>query len=183
MAEIKLNLGCGPRHLDGYIHIDLVKHPHVDWVADICNLHMFAQNTVSLIYAVHVFEHLYEQDARQALTEWLRVLKPGGVLRLSVPDFEALVDIYQQEGDLAPILGPLYGAYNRSTNPIDKHKSAYDNLSLSAMLRIAGFVNIERWDWRKELPPDYDDYSQAYIPHMQKDTGKLISLNLQASKP
>jgi len=46
---------------------------------------------------------------------------------------------------------------------------------------IPGFVHI-RYDWRQTIHKDYDDVSPAYIPHMDKEHGILISLNVEAEK-
>ena len=45
------------------------------------------------------------------------------------------------------------------------------------------FVNVRRYDWRQTIHKDYDDHSQAYYPHMDKENGLLMSLNVEADKP
>ena len=53
------------------------------------------------------------------------------------------------------------------------------------MLEGAGFRHVRRWDWRKVFVGEdegFDDYSQAYVPHMDKEHGTLISLNVEAEK-
>jgi len=42
--------------------------------------------------------------------------------------------------------------------------------------------NVQTWNWRETSHSEFDDHSQAYIPHMDKDNGKLISLNVEAIK-
>ena len=44
----------------------------------------------------------------------------------------------------------------------------------------AGFARVRRWDWRATEHAGIDDYSQAYLPHMDKENGTLVSLNLEA---
>ena len=53
---------------------------------------------------------------------------------------------------------------------------------LEKLLTHEGFKNIHRYDWRKTVHRDYDDFSQAYIPHMDKEHGILMSLNVEAEK-
>jgi hypothetical protein len=53
---------------------------------------------------------------------------------------------------------------------------------LRETLEIAGFTNVRRYDWRQTVHKDHDDFSQAYIPHMDKENGLLISLNVEADK-
>ena len=62
------------------------------------------------------------------------------------------------------------------------HKTVYDYQSLARILQEVGFNEIDRYDWRKTLHKDYDDFSQAYVPHMDKENGTLISLNIEAKK-
>jgi len=115
------------------------------------------------------------------LREWWRVLKTGGTLRLSVADFEALVEVYRRTGSLATILGPLYGIINVGGETLQE-RTVYDFGSLSTLLHATGFHGIRRWDWREVLPKDYDDCSKAYFPHMDFENGIMISLNVEADK-
>lgn len=50
------------------------------------------------------------------------------------------------------------------------------------MLETNGFENVHRYDWRQRIHKDYDDHSQAYFPHLDKENGILISLNVEAIK-
>lgn len=184
MSEIKLHLGCWKRHIPGFIHIDLADFPHIDHRTSIDCLPMFGDNAVDLIYSSHSFEYFDRQQAPKVLKEWHRVLKPQGLLRLAVPDFESLVKVYQKSGELDKILGPLYGRMEILT-PEPKvlyHKTVYDFLSLKNLLETCGFHNVRCYDWRWTIHKDYDDHSQAYIPHMDKEHGLLISLNVEANK-
>ena len=115
-------------------------------------------------------------------------MKPKGILRIAVPDFEAIVKVSQKYQDLdhQGILGPLYGRCH--INPLGKkidifyHKTIYDFKSLKKILINAGFVKAKRYNWQDTIHKDYDDYSQAYIPHMDKKNGILISLNVEVEK-
>ena len=62
------------------------------------------------------------------------------------------------------------------------HYNIFDEPSLTALLEEAGFVDVQRWDWRTTEHAEVDDFSQAYLPHMDKEKGTLISLNLEATK-
>jgi len=184
---IKLHLGCGARYIPSFIHIDFADFPHIDYKCNINDLSMFNDNTVDLIYCSHALEYFDRQKALQVLKEWYRVLKEGGVLRIAVPDFEAIVKVYLKYKNLEQqgILGPLYGRMVVKTPEGEKvlyHKTVYDFESLKKLLEFVGFKNIRRYDWRKTIHKDYDDYSQSYIPHMDKEHGLLISLNMEATK-
>ena len=118
------------------------------------------------------------------LSEWKRVLKPSGILRLAVPNFPKLVEVYQSCKDLSSILGPLYGKWDIGNQEFIYHKTVYDENSLNNVLKESGFKNIKSWDWQEffKEQKDFDDHSQAYYPHMQKDSGIHVSLNLQCEK-
>ena len=178
---MKLHIGCGEKYLPGWKHLDARKFPHVDYVTDkLDNLNMFADNSVEEIYACHVLEHFTRAEiAWGALNEWNRILKVGGVLRIAVPDFEAIVEEYLSSRNLELVMGLLYGGQNYKYN---FHYQTYDFKRLSDLLTRARFSEIERYDWRDFLPPDYDDFSRAYLPHMDFEHGRLMSLNVVATK-
>jgi predicted SAM-dependent methyltransferase len=177
---MKLHLGCGKRHIPGFVHIDAVDYPHVDHVATIDNLSFIPNDSIELIYNCHVLEHFKRKEVERVLREWLRVLKPGGVLRVSVPDFAKLSDVYQLHKKLDMVVGALFGRQDYLYNI---HYNVFDFDSLSNVLQSSGFNNVIRYDWRKTEHADMDDYSQAYVPHMDKENGTLISLNVECSKP
>lgn len=193
--KIKLHLGCGKVYIPGFIHIDLAKYSHIDYNHNIISLPMFEDNSVDYIYCCHALEYFDRDMATLALNNWREKLKPGGMLRLAVPDFEAIVKVYQKYGDLnhRGILGPLYGkmivkrnhpiAGNiRSTHQFLYHKTTFDFASLKKILEELGYKNIKRYDWRKTEHANVDDFSKSYIPHMDFENGFLISLNIEATK-
>ena len=104
---------------------------------------------------------------------------------MAVPDFDSLIKVYKKTGKIEKVLGPLYGQMNIKTPQGEvtlNHKTVYNFDSLSEILYDNGFSNIRRYDWRNTIHKDYDDHSQAYFPHMDKDRGILISLNVEATK-
>ena len=182
---MKLHLGCWHRFIPGFVHIDLCDMDHIDYNSSIDDLSMFQDESVSLIYSSHSFEYFNRHKALGVLEEWNRVLKKNGTLRLAVPDFDSLLNIYNKTGEIENILGPLYGQMNIQT-PSGKetlyHKTVYNFESLSKLLIESGFNKIKRYDWQNTIHKDYDDYSQAYFPHMDKKNGILVSLNIEARK-
>ena len=185
-SDIKVHLGCGKRYLRGYIHVDLAEYPHIDYGHGVERLPMFEENSVDLIYGSHLLEYFDRAQVIPVLKEWRRVLKPGGTLRLAVPNFEALMEVYGKYGDLDMVLGPLYGRWPiPGSDAIVYHKTIYDFASVKHVLEEAQLGNVRIWDWRKGFVGEhegFDDYSQAYIPHMDKEHGILISLNVEATK-
>ena len=115
MDSKKLHLGCGKKYLQGYIHVDLDNKPHIDYPnTDISKLDMFKNDEVDEIYNCGTFEYFDLQKAPKVLEEWFRVLKPGGILRISVPNFESVIQVYLNNGkDILGegILGLIYGRW------------------------------------------------------------------------
>jgi predicted SAM-dependent methyltransferase len=176
---VKLHLGCGKRDFGkDWHHIDYVDYPHVV-SNDVVKL-PYDDDSCDLLYASHLLEYFDRDEAAHVLKEWRRVLKKDGILRLAVPNFAVLTGLYDQgEITLDQVLGPLYGKFN---DPAIYHKTTYDFLSIQRILVDAGFRFVKAYDWRTTEHAKFDDHSQAYIPHMDKDNGVLISLNVEAIK-
>ena len=176
---IKLHLGCGKKYIPGFIHVDIRKFDHIDYIASVDNLNMFKDNSVNMIYASHILEHFKRFETEKVLNEWYRVLEKGGILRVAVPDFEKIAKVYLKNRNLDELIGLLYGGQTYENN---YHYRIFDFQSLSNILRKVGFKKIYRYDWRKTIHKDYDDFSQSYLPHMDKKNGTLMSLNIEAIK-
>ncbi len=183
---MNIHLGCWHRNIPGFINVDLCDMPHIHYKSSIDKLPMFEDNCADLIYSSHSLEYFDRVQVADVLSEWNRVLKVGGILRLAVPDFDKLIEVYKKTGDITKILGPLYGRMEITSVNNEKmclyHKTVYNFDSLSEVLANAGFGNIRKYDWRETIHKDYDDHSQAYFPHMDKENGLLISLNVEAEK-
>ena len=161
--------------------MDIIKRDHIDYVGDAGNLPFLTDGCISEIYACHVLEHFNRNEIENVLTEWNRVLRKGGQLRLAVPDFEAIVEEYAKSKNMNIILGLLYGGQNYEYN---FHYQTYDFIRMRELLESAGsgFKDIHKYNWHDFLPAGYDDYSRAYLPHMDFDNGRLMSLNILATK-
>jgi len=179
---LKLHLGCGEKNFGSYwIHIDGSKYDHIH-SHDIVNL-PFEDNSIDLIYACHVFEYFDREEAKDVLKNWHKKLKVNGILRLAVPNFEQYINLYKNaEIELDKFLGPLFGKWKMNENETIYHKTTYDFKSLSKILKNNNFKDIKLWDWKNVDHGIYDDYSQSYIPHMDKENGYLMSLNIECYK-
>lgn len=176
---MKIHIGCGKKYLPGYKHLDVIDFDHVDFVCDTRKLTMIADETVSEIYACHILEHVGRNEIVSVLREWHRVLQAGGLLRVAVPDFESIVAEYQQRNDLSYFQGLLYGG---QTYDYNYHHIAFNYKMLEDFLIESGFSEVSRYDWRDFLPKNYDDYSRSYLPHLDFEHGRLMSLNMVAKK-
>ncbi len=170
----RLHIG-GQKPLEGWKILDIAPGPFVDYVGDCADLSQFAANSVDELYLSHVLEHLGHQgEFEQALTGFFRVLKPGGVISVGVPDMQALCEIF-----LAPQtpLGVKFGVVNilfgGQKNPYDFHRAGFDENLLRHFLQAAGFEAVERLG-NFGLIDDASTYEYA---------GRTVSLNMRARKP
>jgi len=185
----RVNLGCGPDAPAGWVNVDgswnawFSNHPGIrktlelvgvirknvgaQWnvqplVHDLTKPLPFEENSIGAIYGSHVLEHLYRTEAQALLEDCLRVLKPGGVIRMVVPDLHSMTVQYLENKSDS-------NALNRDTSPADylnerlgfrnparpqgnfvfklyttwkdfhSHKYMYDSASLIRFMSLAGF--------------------------------------------
>jgi len=174
----KLHLGCGTNPLPGWVNIDILPG-RGDLQDDITQLKHVPDGVASVIYASHVLEHTTRHTWQAVLALWVRKLQPGGLLRIAVPNFAAAAQWYLAHGNIQEVMGLISGGQR---DAYDHHNVIFDAASLTAGLQAAGCVDVCKWDWRSTEHADHDDYSQAYLPHMDKEGGMLMSLNLEATK-
>ena len=179
MKKIKLNLGCYDKKIHGFVNIDIREDVEPDTVDDVFKLEKFESNSVDLIYACHVLEHADYKESEVAMKRWFEILKPGGILRFAVPDMEAHFAHYYYHRDLRLLHSTFWGSQRHS---YDYHKNGWDFKKLEEDLSAVGFAIIRRYDWRETEHFYIDDYSQTYYPHLDKTGGKLMSLNVEATK-
>src|SRR3954465_678784 len=89
-----VNLGCGPVAPAGWINCDAKNLPGVDLRCDLRSGLALGADHADYIAAIHVLQDLAYADIVPALREIRRVLKPGGVLRLAVPDIDRAINAY-----------------------------------------------------------------------------------------
>jgi len=101
-SHFKLNIGCRSKHKPGWINIDL--RQDADLQLDVRERLFFGESTVSIIYSEHFFEHLeYPIEIAHFLHESLRVLEPGGIFSVGVPDAEEFLHQYAK-GELPALI-------------------------------------------------------------------------------
>jgi predicted SAM-dependent methyltransferase len=160
----KLQVGSGPNLFAGWLNTDLMPDAHPSpqirvIFLDATRPFPFKDETFHYIFSEHLIEHLSLREGTEMIRECLRVLEPGGRLRLATPDLAAIVGLYS---------GPLNRAQRhyvewvmtrwlpdvKSGNPCCyvinqmfnswEHRFIYDAETLTAMLVDAGFVDIIR---------------------------------------
>jgi predicted SAM-dependent methyltransferase len=155
-SPLKLNLGCGRYALDGYENLDRVLG------TEIYPLPQYEDETVDEVRASHVLEHFPHGEVSHVVNEWARVLKPGGWLKIAVPDFDWIARQYLS-GQNINVQGYTMGGQE---NESDYHKTVFDKSCLRDVMAAAGLVDMQAW---KSDLPDCASYD--------------CSLNLMARKP
>ena len=175
---INLHLGCGEVNHPDFINIDLVPHTHVHYVRPIDDLSIFANESVDLIYASHCLEHFPYRKVPSVLVEWARVLKKGGILRLSVPDFDTILGAYEADGkSLDLVLEMIVGGQDYEYN---FHYVVFNKKYLKDRLERTGLSGVSEWTPGSSSLTTFDDWSNKEISAGGKTFP--ISLNLEARK-
>lgn len=175
----RLHLGCGPIRAEGWTNVDIVLTPATDVLDDVRALRRFPAGFAEGIYACHVLEHVAHDEVEPILRAWRRVLKPGGELRISVPDVDRIVDIYKrnwqhfQTPGNSPWNGLIWGG---QTNPYDFHMTGFNFCWLKFLLERNGFEAVQTYPHEPHFL-GLKDGSLANEPF-----GEFISLNVQARR-
>jgi len=157
LQPVKLHVGCGTVYKDGWINIDNNSDNNIEKLdvnVDLRNGLPFQNDSADFIFNEHFLEHLTWDEGLQTIKEFMRVLKPGGVLRIAMPDLVRSVRIYEDENwkNNNREYFEKYGLTSVKTRAqnlnIDfrswGHKHLYDFEELERLLREAGCVNIRR---------------------------------------
>jgi predicted SAM-dependent methyltransferase len=160
-----LDLGCGPNIHEEFINIDFLWRPGVDVCWDISCSIPFRNTSIKGIFTEHCLEHFSRPAAIAILRECRRILAPGGILRIVVPDGEAYLRAYCQqldgdpgarfpyqdhenfEGLRSPILSVNRVFYQDRDSPAG-HRFIYDFHVLNLLLRHCGFSSISKRSFR-----------------------------------
>lgn len=131
---LRLNLGAGGQPLPGFQNLDGGK-------GDFLYPLPYETGSVDEVRASHVLEHFPRAEIPLILKEWVRVLKPGGALKIAVPNFQTIAEWYLA-GKQAPIEGYVMGG---QVDSLDFHKALFDREQLYADLHDAGLRAIRQW--------------------------------------
>ncbi len=115
----------------------------------------FADATFDCVYASHLLEHLHPDVAEHSLREAHRVLRPGGILRLAVPDLDQMVAAYDP-ADPDRFLWGIYQGRGRRAKRSARHWWHYNETSLGALLGRIGFRDARRCEFREGRCPDLE---------------------------
>ena len=91
--EMKLNIGCGWKRMEGYVGVDIRKSRAADVVAPAWDL-PYDDASIKEIFTSHMLEHLDEDQVDKTLKEWHRVLRPNGKVVIRTPDIEKYMELF-----------------------------------------------------------------------------------------
>lgn len=155
--EPKLHVGCGRYSLEGWLNADIeLRHRNVDIFLDAREPLPFEDGKFRFVFTEHLLEHVSFDDGRRFLKEVGRVLRPGGVVRISTPDLEFLLRYYSDSSPAADEYTDYHGREFirkevRSRAMVISnffydfgHRLIYDWDLLVRVLEEAGFRGVER---------------------------------------
>jgi predicted SAM-dependent methyltransferase len=170
---LKIHLGCGPVRKEGWINVDLYGEP--DLMLDLREPLPLEDGSCRIIYSEHFFEHVdYPAGAQRILADCLRLLEPGGVFSVGVPDTQWPLEEYtrtRQEGYFTQAKKVWHPAWceteldhiNYHFRQDGRHLYAYDCHTLCRVLEKAGFVNARRRPFDPELDSAKRELGTLYV--------------------
>jgi len=188
-----INLGSGPNIVSGCINIDFYTTPGIDYGADLRRRLKIADGTVDGIFCEHTIEHLSYKETDQLLQECYRIMKPGAVIRVVLPDIELFIRHYASGDEawferweqlmLTDSTDPER-AGRRLATPLQAlsfvtqeygHVSAWDYRTLEFYLTQSGFREITPVSFRQGRCPEL-------LLDLDEEDRKFVSLYLDAVK-
>ena len=138
---MKLHIGCGTIHLDGYVNIDIQKSNATDVVEDALTLtSRYKPSTIDEIYSCHMLEHLTKKEGIAFIIICNKLLKPRGLLRLELPMVDLIIDKFDLGIQDEEWINNFYG---QQRHPGDFHKYGYTTKTIRIFLEKYGF-HIEK---------------------------------------
>ena len=139
---LRINLGSGLTHFPGRSWVNCDRHGDPDVRCDAYPL-PFDTDSADELWAIHLLEHLHCADAGQALYEWFRVLKPGGLLVIEVPCLDKIAQlIVNGEKNIRLTTMGLFGD-PRDPKPDMLHKWCWSKAELTDSLMGVNFQDIQ----------------------------------------
>jgi len=179
----RLNLGCGPHIYSGWVNADDYAFKRQlretafkpNWRLDITRPWRCPDNHWDGIFSEHVLEHVTYAQAVAVLREAFRTLKPGGRIRISVPDVEKYVEDYRGVPQAPGFASFPQRALSISfLTQMHMHRSTWNGDLMLAVLKGCGYVDAEVLA-----------YQVGRDPELVKDDADKVheSLYVEARKP
>ena len=143
---LRLHLGAGTHRPPGWVNIDVLgMSPDLAW--DLRKRLPFPDGAAKAVFLEHVLEHFALADGLDLLEECRRVLEPGGIVRVGVPDFGRYLESYAGDGELVERLRPGRPTRLLAVGEValgHGHRSVWDAETLELVLTEAGFADVSR---------------------------------------
>jgi ubiquinone/menaquinone biosynthesis C-methylase UbiE len=179
--EKRLHWGCGPITPYGWVNSDIHPWPGVDVVADVLKGLPFPHDSFDIIVSIHVLPEIPYCDLDATLQELFRILKPGGTLRLSLPDLEKAVTAWKTKDiDYFFLIGDdkirsLSGKMIVQLLWYGVSRCLFTFEFMEEMLARNGFTNIQRCSFRQT--------QSHHLVITDLDDREVESFFVEASKP
>jgi predicted SAM-dependent methyltransferase len=161
-----LNAGVGPNLVPGFINLDYNWHPGIHLCWDLTKPLPIADRALKGVFTEHCLEHFSLEQGRSILSEFHRILRPGGIVRVIVPDVELYIRSYTQAlagepvdfpyAESYPVSSPIH--YVNRVMRLHGHLYGYDFLAMKGLLEQTGFSDVKR-----------ESYGQGRDPHLLID--------------
>lgn len=145
---INLHVGCGDYWDENAINIDMAIYGGTDMLWDIRKGLPFQPEVVAKIEAYEVVEHMNKYEIDTILKDWYRILIPGGIVKISVPDMDGLIKMYTENSDRA--IEQIYGLEDHP-----HHKQGYKVNTLVSLFESHGY-KVEKCE-QGEMPNRPDE--------------------------
>lgn len=161
-GESFLNLACGDRRIKGWINADFYRLHNLlwqrnqlpDWFVDLTKPLKCKDNYWDGIVIEHANEHLLYSQNLRLFREVLRILKPGGVLRIVVPDIDRYLD-WKNLRMVEPKMA-RYGSLAEAISNVTQnhaHASVWNEALLAEVLNKVGFVDVQKKEYKVSSRP------------------------------
>lgn len=171
----RLHIGSGGEHKDGWINIDLAGDP-VELVWNLKRGLPFPDRSAEAVFSEHLLEHIPLPGVVQTLRECHRVLKPGGIMRVGVPDAGTLLESYAKGGEgFIETTRPGRPTAMLAVQELFywyEHCTMYDRETLSWLLAATGFTDeVHRCEpMETRLPVPAPDTERRWAETMYLET-------------
>jgi predicted SAM-dependent methyltransferase len=155
-APLRLHIGCGALYKEGWVNVDLAG-TRVDLPWDLSRPLPFPPASVDAIFHEHLLEHLSYAEGVELHRHCLELLRPGGVLRIGVPDAGAALQAYAMAGGGDSGQWPTAMARVASLTYDSGHRAIYDAETLELSCLAAGFTRAGQCEFGEgDLQPNAD---------------------------
>lgn len=173
----QLEIGPGANIINGFERLNIRQDGCSHYIGNAADIRLFRANEFDYIYASHVLEHIPWFKAHDALTNWYKILKPGGKLDIWIPDgykiAKAYIEAIEKDSSDYKLDGWYkfnpsechsvwfngrifsYGDGTPNPNSPNWHRASYDRDMLSNLLLNAGYKNITMLNHEEILGYDH----------------------------